>query len=139
MVADEGWTKAGMDMMHKIDSFVHETLRLDPVGDSSLDSFHIVPITNHSYIPSFSPVIMTRLVLRPFTFSNGVTIPSGTLLSIPLRAAHVDESIYENPNEFDGFRFAKLRKSEGDITGSRYQAVAISTESLTFGLGRHAW
>jgi cytochrome P450 len=50
VVADEGWTKAGMDMMHKIDSFVHETLRIDPVGDSSLDSFHIVPITNHSYI-----------------------------------------------------------------------------------------
>ena len=82
---------------------------------------------------------MTRLELRPFTFSNGVTIPTDTLITIPLRAAHVDESIYENPNEFDGFRFAKLRKSEEDTTGGRYQAVAASTESLTWGLGRHAW
>jgi hypothetical protein len=29
VVAEEGWTKAGMDKMHKIDSFVRETQRLD--------------------------------------------------------------------------------------------------------------
>jgi cytochrome P450 len=28
-VAEEGWTKAGMDKMHKIDSFLRETQRLD--------------------------------------------------------------------------------------------------------------
>jgi hypothetical protein len=27
-VAEEGWMKAAMDKMHKIDSFVHETPRL---------------------------------------------------------------------------------------------------------------
>jgi cytochrome P450 len=29
VVAEEGWTKAGMDKMHKIDSFVRETQRID--------------------------------------------------------------------------------------------------------------
>jgi cytochrome P450 len=29
VVAEEGWTKAGMDNMHKIDSFVRETQRID--------------------------------------------------------------------------------------------------------------
>lgn len=29
VVAEEGWTKAGMDKMYKIDSFVRETQRID--------------------------------------------------------------------------------------------------------------
>ena len=81
---------------------------------------------------------MTRLALRPFTFSNGVTVPAGTHVSIPVNATHRDERIYPNPEEFDGFRFSKLRKSEGDMT-SRHQTVSLSNEHLAFGLGRHAW
>jgi len=115
VVAEEGWTKAGMDKMHKVDSFVREAMRIDNGGT----------------------LIMTRLVLRPFTFSNGVTIPPGTLVSIPANATQTDEKIYENPNEFDGFRFAKLRENEGDKATGRHQAVSVSAENLTFGLGRH--
>ena len=81
---------------------------------------------------------MTRLAIRPFTFSNGVTIPAGTLVSIPASAAHMDERNFSNADKFDGFRFAKLRESKGDTT-SRYQAVSTSNEHLPFGLGRHAW
>jgi hypothetical protein len=29
VIAEEGWTKAGMDKMHKIDSFVRESQRVD--------------------------------------------------------------------------------------------------------------
>ena len=29
VIAEEGWTKAGMDKMHMIDSFVRETQRMD--------------------------------------------------------------------------------------------------------------
>ena len=82
---------------------------------------------------------MTRLALCPFTFSNGVTVPAGTYVSIPASATHRDEIIYPNPEEFDGFRFAKLRESEGDTTTNRYQSVSPSSEHLPFGLGRHAW
>jgi len=91
------------------------------------------------FAPYFSPVVMTRLVLQPFTFSNGVTIPPGTLVSIPARATQTDERIHENPNEFDGFRFAKLREKEGGKATGRYQAISASAENLTFGLGRHTW
>lgn len=82
---------------------------------------------------------MTRLALRPFTFSNGVTVPAGTLVSIPASATHTDEGIYPNPNEFDGLRFAKLRESKWDTVTSRYQAVSTSSEHLAFGLGRYTW
>jgi len=78
-------------------------------------------------------------VLRPFTFSNGVTVPAGTEIAIPSSAAHRDERIFTNPDVFDGFRFAKLREIEGDKPTNRYQTVTISHEQLAFGVGRHAW
>ncbi len=90
------------------------------------------------YAPFF-PVPMARLALRPFTFSNGVTVPAGTLIAIPATAIHKDERLFPNPDEFDGFRFAKLRESEGDTMVSRYQSVSTSSEHLAFGLGRHSW
>lgn len=32
VIAEEGWTKAGVDKMHKIDSFLRETQRFDALG-----------------------------------------------------------------------------------------------------------
>jgi hypothetical protein len=39
VITEEGWTKAGIDKMHKIDSFLRETQRLGGISLSSLDSF----------------------------------------------------------------------------------------------------
>jgi hypothetical protein len=36
VVAEEGWTKAAMDKMHKIDSFLRETQRVDGLGIRTL-------------------------------------------------------------------------------------------------------
>jgi len=138
VVAEEGWTKAAMDKMHKIDSFVRETQRL---GGLTIGSFPSVQLWIYELLMPvlFYPVVMTRLVLRPFTFSNGVTIPAGTHIAVPASATHTDERIYENPNEFDGFRFAKLRESEGYAVRGRHQVISTSADNLSFGLGRHAW
>jgi hypothetical protein len=38
VVAEEGWTKAAMDRMHKIDSFLRETQRVDGLNLCSLIS-----------------------------------------------------------------------------------------------------
>jgi cytochrome P450 len=88
---------------------------------------------------TFFLVAMIRLALRPLTLYNGMTIPAGTVVAVPASAAQRDERVYSNPDEFDGFRFAKLRESEGDTTTSRHQAVSTSNEHLPFGLGRHTW
>ena len=82
---------------------------------------------------------MGRLVLRPLKLSNGMTIPAGTLAAIPASATHRDEISYPNPDEFDGFRFAKLHEDEGDTMTSRYQTISTSGENVAFGLGRHTW
>ncbi|KAH9006342.1 cytochrome P450 [Lactarius hatsudake] len=114
-IAEEGWTKAGLDKMHKIDSFLRETQRLD-----SLDNLTLL-----------------RLALRPFTFSNGVTVPAGTLIAAPTGAINRDGDIFPNPEEFDGFRFTKPREHDGNAMAGR-QALSMSPDNLTFGYGRHA-
>jgi len=115
VIAEEGWTKAGMDKLHKLDSFLRETQRMNTTGI----------------------VVMYRLALRPFTFSNGVTIPEGTIVSVPASTIHMDENIYSNPEQFDGFRFSKARDMGGDIMMASHSAVSTSPEYLVFGLGRH--
>jgi len=84
-------------------------------------------------------VAVSRLALRPFTFSNGVTVPAGTFLSVPATAAQREERTFPDPDKFDGFRFSKLREGEEDTTTSKYQAVSVSNEHLPFGVGRHTW
>ena len=39
-VAQEGWTKAGMDKLHKLDSFLRETQRIDITNLGLSASFH---------------------------------------------------------------------------------------------------
>ncbi|KAI9431119.1 cytochrome P450 [Lactarius indigo] len=56
----------------------------------------------------------------------------------PLSAIHTDEEIYSEPDEFDGFRFARLRESSEGLMASRYQAGVTSPTHLSFGHGRHA-
>ena len=47
VVKEEGWTKAGIDKMYKIDSFVRETLRVDCLTIRSLNSFPSIPGTTY--------------------------------------------------------------------------------------------
>jgi len=82
---------------------------------------------------------MDRHVSRLFTFSNGITIPAGTVVLAAINGIHTDSEIYPNPEVFDGFRFAKLRESNGGGMASRHQAGTTSAIHLPFGHGRHAW
>ena len=79
--------------------------------------------------------MISRLALRPLELSNGMTIPAGTSVAVPVNAINRDETVYSNPDDFDGFRFAKLREEEGDTMSSRY----TSSENMSFGIGRQKW
>jgi hypothetical protein len=45
VIREEGWTKAGIDKMHKIDSFLRETQRVDGISSSPLEYFPSIPST----------------------------------------------------------------------------------------------
>ena len=125
IVAEEGWTKSSMAKMHKLDSFLKETCRMHPLV-SGFDS-----------VLQLMAVGSRRVVLKPFTFSNGVTVSKGTLVGAPVSAIHMDETLYDRPNEFDGLRFFNLRQKHGDLP--QYHCANTNTNCLTFGTGRHAW
>ncbi|KAF4619512.1 hypothetical protein D9613_005419 [Agrocybe pediades] len=113
IIAAEGWTKASVDNMHKVDSFVKESQRIAIGG-----------------------LMMRRKVKRDFTFSNGITIPAGTHLAVATNCIHMDENHYKEPGRFQGFRFAELREKEGEDLN--HQMVSLSLDYGTFGTGRHA-
>ena len=45
VIAQEGWTKFGMDKLHKTDSFIREVQRIDGLTSSSLDFLFSTPST----------------------------------------------------------------------------------------------
>ena len=75
--------------------------------------------------------------MKPFTFSDGTSIPAGETLASPTRGIHMDDRIYPNPQEFDGFRFSKMREEEGE--SAKHHSVNTSIDFLVFGHGEHAW
>ena len=85
-----------------------------------------------------STVTITRKALKPFTFSNGISVPEGTFISAPSTAIHYDPANYVNPHEFDGFRFTQKEDCAPGIE-ARNKMVASQPEYIPFGLGKHAW
>ncbi|THU83562.1 cytochrome P450 [Dendrothele bispora CBS 962.96] len=114
IVKEKGITKESINKMYKLDSFIKESLRLRGGGKSS----------------------MPRKVLKDFTFSDGNTVYTGSTIIATGYAIHHDARHYPDPDEFDGFRFARLREAENDPV--RYQMVSVGPTYMMFGNGRHA-
>ncbi|KAJ6511236.1 cytochrome P450 [Mycena vulgaris] len=115
-VRDAGWSTAALDNMYKIDSFLRESQRFNGI--------HIVN--------------MMRKVVKPegYTMGDGTYLPPGAFVSVAARAAQHDPEFYEEPYVFGGFRFAKMRETEG--AAFRHHFVSPGVDYLGFGLGRHA-
>ncbi|KAF8687632.1 hypothetical protein AX14_003646 [Amanita brunnescens Koide BX004] len=113
VLRDEGWTYAAINKLSKVDSFIKESLRL-------------------SIISMFG---LKRKVLKDFTFSDGTTIPAGNLVCVPLVAIQRDPDIYDNPETFDGFRFERMRKKEGN---SKHKFASLEKDYPLFGHGRQS-
>ncbi|KAF7360042.1 hypothetical protein MVEN_00732000 [Mycena venus] len=117
VVRQEGWTKAAINNMHRIDSFLRESQRL-----------------NGSKLIALPRKVIAK---EGFTFSDGTFIPYGAILGVSGRVVHYDPANYENADTFDGFRFSRVRESEGDGCVQR-PMVATGVDHLSFGHGPHA-
>ncbi|KAK1225702.1 hypothetical protein PQX77_011322 [Marasmius sp. AFHP31] len=109
-----GWTKQAMGRMRKLDSFLREVQRFDPLGSFGVE----------------------RKVLKDFTFSDGTVVPAGTTVGVPVRALQRDEAYFSNGDKFEGFRFADMREEEGESI--KHQMVTPTADFFLFGHGRHA-
>lgn len=132
-VLEEGWTKSAMSKCAKLDSFLRESQRFNgaSAGEFGFPVFQPKPYSTQL------PVNINRIVINPagFTFSDGTHLPPGTFLAAATHATHHDEMNYENPDVFDGFRFANMR-GEDDRGSIKLQMVAPDVKYLSFGLGR---
>ncbi|KAF8528499.1 cytochrome P450 [Hysterangium stoloniferum] len=110
IVKEEGWSKTAMSKMHKLDSFLKESLRMNG-----------------------SAVIMTRKALMDFTFSDGTVIPKGTFISAAATPMHLDDEVYADAGVFNGFRFSGINGQ-----GVKSQLSSTNPDFIRFGHGRHA-
>ncbi|KAF8184070.1 cytochrome P450 [Mycena galopus ATCC 62051] len=123
VISEDGWTKAAIGKMHKVDSFLRESQRMHIVEPRAL-------------------VALSLEVVAPegFTFTDGTMVPHDSYLSVSGMAIHYDEDKYTLASKFDGFRFARLHdeRSRDEHSAFNYHMVSTSDEFLAFGHGRHA-
>ncbi|KAF8994955.1 cytochrome P450 [Cyathus striatus] len=115
VIAEEGWTKASMSKMRKLDSFMKESTRLSGAG---------------------AWLMPRKVVNRGFTFSNGLFVPPGATIGAVVYEMHRDDKIYPSSQDFDAFRFLKV--SGEDENDQKYQMVSLSPDYIAFGYGSHA-
>ncbi|KAL2787112.1 cytochrome P450 [Aspergillus keveii] len=115
------WTFDAVKKLRLLDSTIRESIRLTP----------------------FANVGLPRTVVHPMGLplqNPPITLPRGTILSLALGATQRDTSFYDNPNDFDAFRFARASSSSSCGKGSSHQSSAVTPDDryLGFGFGRHA-
>jgi cytochrome P450 len=80
---------------------------------------------------------MMRQTMVDLKLSNGFTIPKGNLIAFPNTRFDMSAATEKSPDpdEFDGFRYAKLRAIPGQE--SKHQLIGPGSDSLTWGYGSH--
>ncbi|KAL4787130.1 cytochrome P450 [Aspergillus varians] len=113
VIQAEGWQKTTVYQLKLMDSVLKESQRLKPTTIAT----------------------MRRMAIKPMTLSDGTTVPKNAILFVSCESMW-DASIYPSPDQFDPYRFLKLRDTPGHETSA--QLVAPSPEHMGFGLGKHA-
>ncbi|KAI9711714.1 MAG: hypothetical protein M1820_001858 [Bogoriella megaspora] len=122
-----------INSMSKLDSFIKESQRLNPINlsKSALDIFTLPGGLR-------SQASFSRQVVKPITLSSGLHLPSGTHILTPTCMVSLDPKIYESPSEFKGLRFHERREGASGSATYRNQLTSTSTEQMHFGFGRQA-
>jgi len=107
-----GWSKTAVDKMLKLESFIKESQRLHP---------HRI-------------VTCSRKAQQDFTFSNGIVVPKGTEVAVPLLSLSMDDNHFASAQEFDGLRFYSPDKN---VPANRLSSATASPPLMGFGYGRH--
>ncbi|KAF1951236.1 cytochrome P450 [Byssothecium circinans] len=102
--------------LKKLDSFLKESQRLNPLGLIGL----------------------MRSAVSDIHLSDGSMLPKGTQFAFAMRNMSYDDTVFEKASTFDGFRFESMHERSQDKSTQRWQFVATNNSSYSFGHGRHA-
>ncbi len=133
VLREEGghWTKNGLARLFRTDSAIRESMR----------------------VSNFATSLVKRKVIAKEGITNsgeGWHVPYGSFLMLNLGGIHHDPDLYESPDEYDAFRFSRVREeyeerpseaksAEEGVAVKRLGMVTTSDTHLAFGHGRHAW
>ncbi|CAH0003192.1 unnamed protein product [Clonostachys byssicola] len=109
----EGWTKTALFSMKRLDSVIKEAQRLKPLTSAT----------------------MNRKATKRVTLPGGLVLEKGDRCMSDL-GSMMDSTIYPNPDEYDGYRFFRMRDDRS--AGSKAHLVSTSSAHLGFGHGKHA-
>ena len=108
------WQKTSFTKLRKLDSFMRESQRFNP---PSLLSMH-------------------RVMLQSHQLSDGTILPKGAHVSMAVNAIQNDPDVTPEPDVFDGLRYYKLRRQEGE--GHLHQFSTTQEKVLNFGHGANS-
>lgn len=77
-----------------------------------------------------------RGVLQPIELSSGEIIPAGAHIVMPTLPQQNENPALENPELFDGFRWAKVRQRAGEQ--NKHQYGMTDNYTIHFGRGKYA-
>ncbi|OJJ39637.1 hypothetical protein ASPWEDRAFT_49568 [Aspergillus wentii DTO 134E9] len=116
--AHGGWTKGTLSDLRKMDSLLKESQRFGPV-----------------FLLTFN-----RILPKPITLSNGLSLPAGMRVAVPSNAMLNDPSKVpgdNDPSTFDPFRYSRLRENNPENSNRHLLAMA-DYNNLAFGYGKFA-
>lgn len=115
------WTKYQVAQMVKCDSVARETLRLNSFSNRGL----------------FRKVLVDGLVTE-----EGIRLPKGSYISFLGHPLQRDPESFENPLQYDPFRFSRVREEAADDEGkpglTNLSFVSTSPQHLPLGHGNHS-
>ncbi|KAI0847851.1 putative cytochrome P450 [Daldinia vernicosa] len=117
----EGWNKP-YDRLYKLDSVLRESQRMSPP----------------------STIGIKRLFKTPYTFQNGLHIPKGTYVCMPVYAIENDPEHTPNPDLYDGLRsyraYMQSQSTPGNSNNSKEFQFSYANDPnvLNFGYGKYA-
>lgn len=115
------WTKYKVAQMVKADSVARETMRLNSYTNRGL----------------FRKVMVDGIVTE-----DGIKLPKGAYISFLGHPLQCDAASFEEPFEYDPFRFSRAREAAADHEGRpglrNFSFVSTSPQHLPFGHGNHS-
>ncbi|KAK6826398.1 hypothetical protein RU639_005612 [Aspergillus parasiticus] len=119
VLREEGvlFTKAALNKLVKLDSFMKESQRFNPLS-----------------LLTFGRVVQSDQILH-----DGLVIPKGTIIGVPSHAISQDAAFYPAPSTFSPFRFVPSYETPGGEKRATAGFVTTNaSSSLSWGYGKHA-
>ncbi|KAJ7730245.1 cytochrome P450 [Mycena maculata] len=79
----------------------------------------------------------SRVTLREAVIADGTVLPQGSVVAFAPKPLHHNPQVYNDPDTFDPFRFAKLRRGDNTAHDIQQSFTNLSNDYIVFGIGKH--